>query len=138
MRWACAGTILAGELALEHGLAVNMSGGYHHAKPDAGEGFCIYSDIGLLVDRLRHYFLTYKQGPDRVGHPVEITHVYGRDEAHEVIRCSQADYANHGEALRRSLLCLCHDGAALVQGALTALNTILAIWPRVALAPGRK
>jgi len=45
-----------------------------------------------LVDRLRHYFLTYKQGPDRLGHVVEITHVYGRDEAHQVIGCSQEDY----------------------------------------------
>ena len=48
-----------------------------------------------LVDRLRHYFLTYKQGPDRSSHPVEITHVYGRDEAHEVIGRSQEDYAAH-------------------------------------------
>ena len=45
-----------------------------------------------LIDRLRHYFLTYKQGPDRTSRPVEITHVYGRDEAHEVIRRSQYDY----------------------------------------------
>jgi inorganic pyrophosphatase len=45
-----------------------------------------------LVDRLRHYFLTYKQGPDRAAHTVEITHVYGRDEAHDVIRRSAQDY----------------------------------------------
>ena len=48
-----------------------------------------------LVDRLRHYFLTYKQGPDRAGHAVEITHVYGRDEAHDVIRTSAQDYEAH-------------------------------------------
>jgi inorganic pyrophosphatase len=48
-----------------------------------------------LVDRLRHYFLTYKQGPDRQQHPVEITHVYGRDEAHEVIARSAQDYVAH-------------------------------------------
>jgi inorganic pyrophosphatase len=48
---------------------------------------------GPLLDRLRHYFLTYKLGPDRAAQPVEITHVYGRDEAHEVIRRSQQDYA---------------------------------------------
>ena len=48
-----------------------------------------------LVDRLRHYFLTYKQGPDRSSHAVEITHVYGREEAHEVIGRSQDDYAAH-------------------------------------------
>jgi inorganic pyrophosphatase len=48
-----------------------------------------------LVDRLRHYFLTYKQGPDRAAHAVEITHVYGRVEAHEVIRRSAQDYEAH-------------------------------------------
>ena len=45
-----------------------------------------------LVDRLRHYFLTYKSGPDALEHQVEITHVYDREEAHEVIRRSRADY----------------------------------------------
>jgi inorganic pyrophosphatase len=48
-----------------------------------------------LLDRLRHYFLTYKQGPDRVVHAVEITHVYGQEEAHEVIRRSHEDYLAH-------------------------------------------
>jgi inorganic pyrophosphatase len=46
-----------------------------------------------LVERLRHYFLTYKQSPDGGARKVEITHVYGRDEAHAVIRCSLDDYA---------------------------------------------
>ena len=46
-----------------------------------------------LVQRLRHYFLTYKMGPDPGPARVEITHVYGRDEAHAVIRASQEDYA---------------------------------------------
>lgn len=54
MRWACAGTLLAGELALKEGFAVNLSGGYHHARPDRGEGFCVYSDIALLVAHLRN------------------------------------------------------------------------------------
>ena len=47
----------------------------------------------LLLDRLRHYFLTYKQGPDDARVSCEITHVYDRNEAHEVIRRSQEDYA---------------------------------------------
>ena len=46
----------------------------------------------ILVDRLRHYFLTYKNGPDNPVPVCEITHVYGREEAHEVIRRSRADY----------------------------------------------
>ena len=53
MRWATRGTILAAQNALEHGFAVNLSGGYHHAKPNHGEGFSIYSDIGIAVASLR-------------------------------------------------------------------------------------
>ena len=62
-----------------------------------------------LVVRLRHYFLTYKQSPDAMYRECDITHVYGREEAHEVIRRSQQDYSAHfagiedalGRALRR-------------------------------------
>ena len=53
MRWATMGTILAAREALEHGLAINLAGGYHHASPDDGHGFCAYADVGLAVDRLR-------------------------------------------------------------------------------------
>lgn len=45
-----------------------------------------------LIDRLKHYFTTYKQAPGNEDRRVEITHVYGCAEAHEVIRRSQADY----------------------------------------------
>jgi inorganic pyrophosphatase len=56
-----------------------------------------------LVERLKHYFLTYKQlplpgGPARV----EITHVYGRQEAYEVIARSREDYAAYSLALKES------------------------------------
>jgi len=53
MRWATMGTIMAAREALDHGFAVNLSGGYHHAKPNRGEGFSIYSDIGIAVASLR-------------------------------------------------------------------------------------
>lgn len=53
MRWATRGTTLAARAAIEHGFAVNLGGGYHHAKPDRGEGFSIYSDIGISVASLR-------------------------------------------------------------------------------------
>ena len=45
----------------------------------------------MIVNRLKHYFLTYKNMP---GQPVQCvnTSVYGRDEALEVIRLSQQDY----------------------------------------------
>ena len=48
-RAATGGTILAGRLALRHGIAINLGGGYHHAKPDAGEGFCIYADMPIAI-----------------------------------------------------------------------------------------
>ena len=45
-----------------------------------------------IIDRLRHYFLTYKQHPDSQSVACEITHVYGREEAHAVINRSVEDY----------------------------------------------
>ena len=53
MRWAAQGSMLAAESAMEHGFAVNLGGGFHHAKSNDGEGFCVYSDIGLAVAHLR-------------------------------------------------------------------------------------
>jgi histone deacetylase 11 len=50
---AVAGTLFAGELALKHGWSINLSGGYHHAKRDRGEGFCFFADINLLIEHLR-------------------------------------------------------------------------------------
>jgi inorganic pyrophosphatase len=46
----------------------------------------------ILLDRLRHYFLTYKQSPDSPTPMVEIAEVYGRDEAMATIRLSFDDY----------------------------------------------
>ena len=49
-----------------------------------------------LIDRLRQYFLTYKQIPEDGGHKhIEITDIYGLEEAQEVIRRSRADYERH-------------------------------------------
>jgi inorganic pyrophosphatase len=45
-----------------------------------------------VIDRLRHYFLSYKQIPGQGPRKVQIAEVYGRDEAVEVIRRSIADY----------------------------------------------
>ena len=45
-----------------------------------------------LIDRLKHYFLTYKEAPGKHRKEVEITHVYGREEAQEIIRRSYDDY----------------------------------------------
>jgi len=45
-----------------------------------------------IINRLRHYFLTYKNIPGESQAIVEITETYGREEAHEVIRRSIRDY----------------------------------------------
>ena len=44
-----------------------------------------------IIDRLKHYFLTYKQLPGEKEH-CEISHVYGREEALDVIEASRKDY----------------------------------------------
>lgn len=45
-----------------------------------------------LVDRLKHYFLTYKRAPESEVREVEIPQVYGRQEAFETIERSREDY----------------------------------------------
>lgn len=47
-----------------------------------------------LINRLKHYFLTYKNMPGQENKAVEITQVYGAEEAFEVIRRSTEDYKN--------------------------------------------
>ncbi len=48
-----------------------------------------------IVNRLKHYFLTYKDLPGSIEkRKVEIAAVYGREEALEVIRQSAVDYKN--------------------------------------------
>ena len=46
-----------------------------------------------MLDRLSHYFLTYKQAPGAISSVCKITHTYGVKEAHEIVRRSMNDYA---------------------------------------------
>ncbi len=50
---AVGGTVLTARLALEQGLAVHIGGGFHHAFPDHGEGFCVLNDIAVAVEKMR-------------------------------------------------------------------------------------
>jgi len=45
-----------------------------------------------LVNRLKHYFLTYKQLPGGEHTECEITHIYGSQEAKKVVQLSIEDY----------------------------------------------
>ncbi|MFW6151653.1 MAG: histone deacetylase [Verrucomicrobiota bacterium] len=48
--WRMAGgTALATETALKEGLCVHIGGGFHHAYPDYGAGFCLINDIAVSV-----------------------------------------------------------------------------------------
>jgi acetoin utilization deacetylase AcuC-like enzyme len=49
---ACGGTILASEQALKDGCCVHLGGGFHHAFPDHGSGFCLINDIAVSVRAL--------------------------------------------------------------------------------------
>lgn len=49
----CGGTVRATERALEFGVAANLGGGYHHAFPDQGRGYCVLNDIAIAVRSLR-------------------------------------------------------------------------------------
>jgi len=52
-RLAVQGTINAGLMALQDGLAGNLAGGTHHAMPDYGEGFCVYNDVAVAIRVLK-------------------------------------------------------------------------------------
>ncbi|XP_024083329.1 histone deacetylase 11 isoform X2 [Cimex lectularius] len=52
MRYQTNGSVLAGQLALSHGWAVNIGGGFHHCSKDRGGGFCPYADITLLIENV--------------------------------------------------------------------------------------
>ena len=51
----CGGTILATQIALKSMLGIHIGGGFHHAFPGHGEGFCVLNDIAVAVKRLIKY-----------------------------------------------------------------------------------
>jgi acetoin utilization deacetylase AcuC-like enzyme len=51
---AAGGSIEAGQRALATGCAANIGGGFHHAFPDHGEGFCVIHDVAVAIRRLQH------------------------------------------------------------------------------------
>lgn len=46
------GTLLTTELALEQGIAIHFSGGYHHAHKDWGSGFCLLNDLAIACNEI--------------------------------------------------------------------------------------
>src|ERR1700675_3642905 len=50
---AAGGSILAARHALTDGVSVNIGGGFHHAFPDHGEGFCMIHDVAVAIRRMQ-------------------------------------------------------------------------------------
>jgi acetoin utilization deacetylase AcuC-like enzyme len=46
------GTMLCAEFALQHGIAMNIAGGTHHAFTNKGEGYCLLNDIAMASNYL--------------------------------------------------------------------------------------
>jgi len=50
---AAGGSILAAQHAMRDGFAVNLGGGFHHAFPGHGEGFCMIHDVAVAIRRMQ-------------------------------------------------------------------------------------
>ena len=50
---AAGGSILAGQSALRDGFGCNLGGGFHHAYPGHGEGFCAIHDVAVAIRQLQ-------------------------------------------------------------------------------------
>lgn len=50
---AAGGSILAARQALRDGVCISIGGGFHHAHPDHGEGFCMIHDVAVAIRRLQ-------------------------------------------------------------------------------------
>ncbi|PLX23784.1 MAG: inorganic pyrophosphatase [Salinivirgaceae bacterium] len=74
-------------------------------KNDAGYGH--YKNIddvpSAVLERLKHYFLTYKDIPGNNDRVSEITHTYGAEEAFKVIEFALEDYHHRFDSLESVL-----------------------------------
>lgn len=50
---AAGGSILAARQSLNDGVSISIGGGFHHAFPDHGEGFCMIHDVAVAIRRLQ-------------------------------------------------------------------------------------
>lgn len=50
---AAGGSMLAADFALNDGAAISIGGGFHHAFPDHGEGFCMIHDVAIAIRRMQ-------------------------------------------------------------------------------------
>lgn len=53
VKLACGGTYDACCIALQERIAMNLTGGFHHALPSHEEGFCYYNDVAIAIKKLQ-------------------------------------------------------------------------------------
>jgi len=55
IKWQVSGSILAAKVALDHGWAIHLGGGFHHCSSETPGGFCLFADITLMIRFLWNY-----------------------------------------------------------------------------------
>jgi len=56
----CGGTIMCSKRALQSGASIHLGGGFHHAFPDHGEGFCVLNDVAVAIRKIQKEKLAKK------------------------------------------------------------------------------
>ncbi len=49
MRLCCGGSVITARRAMDEGVALHLGGGFHHAFPGHGEGFCLLNDVAVAA-----------------------------------------------------------------------------------------
>ncbi|RPJ08409.1 MAG: histone deacetylase [Spirochaetaceae bacterium] len=103
MRLATGGTVMGVSLALAHGWAINLSGGYHHAKADSGDGFCYFADIPIAVrvqwEKTPEMKVLIVDLDAHQGNGYEI--IFGDDKRIAILDIFNADIYPHDEAAKK-------------------------------------
>ena len=106
MRWATQCALRGARAALQSGMVISLGGGFHHAKPAQGEGFCVLADVAYLVRTLQdegklkkvlHVDLDAHQGNG-------ISHCFAEDENVQLFDIYNRDTYPAGDELGRSRL----------------------------------
>lgn len=100
MRWAVSGTLVGARQALRTGLAFSLTGGFHHAKPDRGEGFCLFNDIAFAIRTLRLESVIYVDLDAHQGNGVG--HIFAGDSSVKIFDVFNGDIYPYGEELARA------------------------------------
>ncbi len=61
MLYQTGGSLMASDLAIEKGWAINLGGGFHHASADNGEGFCALADVSLMIAHVKKKYPSIKK-----------------------------------------------------------------------------